>query len=56
MLRYFSSVNQPQIALIIIRFLTDSNKVVVLEALQALDRLTASVEAASGGPGREARS
>ena len=44
MLRYFGTVNQPQIALIIIRFLTDSNKVVVIEALQALDSLTVSFD------------
>lgn len=44
MLRYFSTVKQPQIALIIIRFLTDSNKVVVLEALQALDHLSVNFD------------
>ncbi len=44
MLRYFSAIKQPQIALIIIRFLTDANKVVVLEALQALDRLSVSFD------------
>jgi len=45
LLRYFSTVNQPQIALILVRFLTDSNKVVVLEALQALKRLSVSFDA-----------
>lgn len=44
MLRYFSAIKQPQIALVIIRFLTDANKVVVLEALQALDRLSVSFD------------
>ena len=45
LLRYFGTVNQPQIALILTRFLNDSNKVVVLEALQALKRLPASFDA-----------
>ncbi|MFV2030849.1 MAG: protein kinase, partial [Gammaproteobacteria bacterium] len=45
LLRYFSTVKQPQIALVLTRFLTDSNKVVVLEALQALDRLSVSFDA-----------
>ena len=44
LLRYFSTVKQPKIAIILIRFLTDSNKVVVLEALQALDRLSVSFD------------
>jgi len=44
LLRYFGTVNQPQIALMLTRFLTDSNKVVVLEALQALKRLPASFD------------
>jgi hypothetical protein len=45
LLRYFGTVNQPQIALMLSRFLNDSNKVVVLEALQALKRLPASFDA-----------
>jgi len=45
LLRYFGTVNQPQIALTLTRFLNDSNKVVVLEALQALKRLPASFDA-----------
>ena len=45
LLRYFGTVSQPQIALMLSRFLTDSNKVVVLQALQALNRLTVSFDA-----------
>ena len=39
LLNYFGSVNQPKIPLIVARFLDDTNKVVVLEALKTLDRL-----------------
>ncbi len=39
LLSYFGSVNQPGIPLIVVRFLDDSNKVVVLEALKTLDRM-----------------
>jgi len=45
LLRYFGTVAQPQIALMLSRFLTDSNKVVVLQALQALNRLSVSFDA-----------
>jgi serine/threonine protein kinase len=45
LLRYFGTLSQPQIALMLSRFLTDSNKVVVLQALQALNRLTVSFDA-----------
>jgi serine/threonine protein kinase/HEAT repeat protein len=45
LLRYFGTVSQPQIALMLSRFLTDSNKVVVLQALKALNRLTVSFDA-----------
>jgi serine/threonine-protein kinase len=45
LLRYFGNVNQPQVALVLIRFMTDANKVVVLEALQAVDRLSVSFDA-----------
>jgi serine/threonine-protein kinase len=44
LLRYFGTVGQPQIALLLTPFLTDSNKVVVLEALQALKRLPVSFD------------
>ena len=39
LLNYFGSVNEPKIPLIVSRFLVDSNKVVVLEALKTLNRL-----------------
>ncbi len=39
LLNYFGSVNQPKIPLIVARFLDDTNKVVVLEALKTLNRL-----------------
>ena len=45
LLRYFGTVAQPQVALMLSRFLTDSNKVVVLQALQALNRLSVSFDA-----------
>jgi len=45
LLRYFGTVTQPQIALMLSRYLTDSNKVVVLQALQALNRLSVSFDA-----------
>lgn len=45
LLRYFGTVEQPQIALMLSRFLTDSNKIVVLQALQALNRLPVSFDA-----------
>ncbi len=39
LLNYFGTVHEPKIPLIVTRFLTDSNKVVILEALKTLDRL-----------------
>ena len=39
LLNYFGSINEPKIPLIVVRFLDDSNKVVVLEALKTLDRM-----------------
>ncbi len=39
LLHYFGSVNEAKIPLIVARFLTDTNKVVILEALKTLDRL-----------------
>jgi len=45
LLRYFGTVTQPQIALMLSRYLADSNKVVVLQALQALNRLSVSFDA-----------
>ena len=45
LLRYLGTVTQPQVALMLSRFLTDSNKVVVLQALQALNRLSVSFDA-----------
>ena len=44
LLRYFGTVAQPQIALMLSRFLSDSNKVVVLQALQALNRLSVNFD------------
>jgi len=44
LLRYFGTVAQPQIALMLSRYLSDSNKVVVLQALQALNRLSVSFD------------
>ena len=40
-----SSVNQPKIPLIVVRFLDDTNKVVILEALKTLDRLKIDFDA-----------
>lgn len=45
LLNYFGSVNQPKIPLIVARFLDDTNKVVVLEALKTLDRLKIEFDA-----------
>ena len=45
LLTYFGSVNQPKIPLIVARFLDDSNKVVILEALKTLDRLKIDFDA-----------
>ena len=45
LLNYFGSVNQPKIPLIVARFLDDSNKVVILEALKTLDRLKIDFDA-----------
>ncbi len=39
LLNYFGTVNEPKIPLIVSRFLDDTNKVVVLEALKTLNRL-----------------
>jgi serine/threonine-protein kinase len=44
LLRYLGTVAQPQVALMLSRFLSDSNKVVVLQALQALNRLPISFD------------
>lgn len=45
LLNYFGSVNQPKIPLIVARFLEDTNKVVVLEALKTLNRLKIDFDA-----------
>jgi serine/threonine-protein kinase len=45
LLHYFGSVNQPKIPLIVARFLDDTNKVVILEALKTLDRLKIDFDA-----------
>ena len=45
LLHYFGSVNQPKIPLIVARFLDDSNKVVILEALNTLDRIKIDFDA-----------
>jgi len=47
LLHYFGSVNEPKIPLIVARFLDDSNKVVVLEALKTLDRMKIDFDASS---------
>jgi hypothetical protein len=39
LLHYFGSVNEPKVPLIVARFLDDSNKVVILEALKTLVRM-----------------
>jgi len=39
LLHYFGGVNEPKIPLIVARFLDDSNKVVILEALKTLGRM-----------------
>ena len=39
LLHYFGGVNEPKIPLIVARFLDDSNKVVILEALKTLQRM-----------------
>ena len=45
LLGYFGSVNNPRIPLIVSRFLDDSNKLVKLEALKTLGRMTFSYDA-----------
>jgi serine/threonine-protein kinase len=45
LLNYLGSVNQPKVPLIVARFLDDSNKVVILEALKTLDRLKIDFDA-----------
>jgi len=45
LLHFFGSVNQPKIPLIVARFLDDSNKVVILEALKTLDRIKIDFDA-----------
>ena len=45
LLHYFGSVNQPKIPLIVARFLDDSNKVVILEALKTLGRIEIDFDA-----------
>ena len=47
LLHYFGSVNEPKVPLIVARFLDDSNKVVVLEALKTLDRIKIDFDASS---------
>jgi tRNA A-37 threonylcarbamoyl transferase component Bud32 len=44
LLHYFGSVNEPKIPLIVARFLDDSNKVVILEALKTLGRMQFSYD------------
>jgi len=44
LLHYFGSVNEPKIPLIVARFLDDSNKVVILEALKTLSRMQFSFD------------
>ncbi len=47
LLHYFGSINEPKIPLIVVRFLDDSNKVVVLEALKTLDRMKIDFDASA---------
>ncbi len=47
LLHYFGSINEPKIPLIVARFLDDSNKVVVLEALKTLDRMKIDFDAST---------
>jgi len=44
LLHYFGSINEPKIPLIVARFLDDSNKVVILEALKTLKRMNFSFD------------
>ena len=44
LLSYFGRVNDPKIPLIVSRFLLDTNKVVILEALKTLDRMEISYD------------
>lgn len=44
LLHYFGSINEPKIPLIVARFLDDSNKVVILEALKTLGRMQFSFD------------
>ena len=56
LLNYFGSINEPKIPLIVARFLDDSNKVVVLEALKTLDRMKIDFDASSLLPYAESMS
>ncbi len=47
LLRYFGQVEQPEIAQLIAKFLTDENKTVVIEALKALKSLKVKFDAAA---------
>ena len=47
LLHYFGSVNEPKTPLIVTRFLDDSNKVVILEALKTLDRMQIDFDASA---------
>ncbi len=56
LLKYFAGINQPKAALLIARFLDDSNKVVILEALKALDGLKIDFDASALLPYTESMS
>ncbi|MEM7562390.1 MAG: serine/threonine-protein kinase [Pseudomonadota bacterium] len=45
LLNYLGSVNEPKVPLLLSRFLKDSNKVVILEALKSLNRITIAFDA-----------
>ncbi len=45
LLRYFAKLNQPEVARIVGKFLSDKNKTVVIEALKSLKTLTVSFDA-----------
>jgi len=45
LLRYFGSLEEPEVAKVIGKFLTDSNKTIVMEALKSMNRLKVAYDA-----------
>ncbi len=45
LLRYFGQIEQPEVANIIVKFLTDDNKTIVMEALKTMNKLKMSFDA-----------